>query len=181
MTRKLMLILVGGFVVLAATAVIRVSRSNDGRLDAADSELSARTSDSPLERDDDDAFEPRGPRAKTKAPLGQRPTATLRQRFVDLATERAKRMSDDELGQAVEQITKQIADQDTAAESELNKAVEQLKSVAATFPGTPSAERANRALAAIDTIKVRPSKKVRSPRDLEDADVESDPFDDRKN
>ncbi len=74
-------------------------------------------------------------------------------------------MSDDELGQAVEQITKQIADQDTAAETELLKATEQLKSVAATFPGTPSAERANRAL---DAMKVKLSPKVRSPRISED-------------
>jgi hypothetical protein len=178
MTRKLILILVGGVVVLAATAVLRVSQSNDRRLDAAHSDQSTRTRVDPSENADEDAFEIRRPRTKTKGTPEQRPSATLRQRFVELATERAKRMSDDELGQAVEQITKQIADQDTAAETELNKATEQLKSVAATFPGTPSAERANRALEAIETIKVRPSKKALPPRALEE---EADPFQDGTN
>jgi hypothetical protein len=59
--------------------------------------------------------------------------------------------------------------------------IEQLEFVAATFPGTPSAERANRALEAIEVIEIRPTKKFRSPRTSDDADLESDPFNDRKN
>ncbi len=98
MIRKLMLILFGGVIVLAATAVLRVSQSNDRRLDAADvleaadSGQPSRTSGNALDSADEDAFDETPLlRARTKVPVAQRPSATLRQRFRrTLATERAK-------------------------------------------------------------------------------------------
>jgi hypothetical protein len=167
MARKLLSILVCGVVVVVAVAALRVSLLNDRRLDSALSELSASENDRSAANVEENNFEDLGSRVKPKPTSGARQSKTLRQRFVELATERAKRMSDEELGQAVEQITKQIADQDSAAEAELEKASEQLKSVADKFAGTPAAERANRAL---EAMKARQSKDALSPRNFEDSD-----------
>jgi small-conductance mechanosensitive channel len=163
MTRKCMLMLVCGIVALGSTVALKKSLSNDGKSKPNRSRLPARA----VQVSDEVDLSDEAPHA-AKVTVQLRQPATLRQRFVDLATERAKRMSDDELGQAVEQITKQIAEQDTAAEAELEKALEQLRAVAEKFPGTPSAERANRAL---DAMTAKPSKGVRSvPRHVEDSD-----------
>src|SRR5436190_13511281 len=137
MPRKWMLTLVCGVVALGSTVALKISLSNERSLNIADSERAA-TAD-----EEDAVFDtPQRGRRDTSAHVdsgnhddkiirshhptiansGLRQSKTLQQRFVDLAAERAKRMSDDELGQAVEQITRQIADQDTDAEPELNKA-----------------------------------------------------------
>ena len=58
---------------------------------------------------------------------------------------------------------------------DLAKAVEQLKEVAAKFPGTPSAESASRALQAIETVTINPRQNNRTPpRTFEDSDDEDD-------
>src|SRR5690242_10106862 len=62
----------------------------------------------------------------------------LRQRIVELMSKRAERMSNDELTKAIEELSKTIADQDTAADAELQKAIDQLQSVVSKFPGTPA-------------------------------------------
>src|SRR5262245_9082794 len=83
----------------------------------------------------------------------------LRQRIVELMSKRAERMSNDELTKAIEELSKILTDQDTAAEAELQKAIDQLKSVVAKYPGTPAAERGSRALQAIENpVKILPRK-----------------------
>ncbi len=167
MIRKWILILLCALLGLGSSAALRISLSNDRRLDEALVGLSERA-------DEDSAA-----RTKSRAPVKASPQAAkpaaLRQRFVELATERAKRMSDEELGKAVEQITKELADQDVAAETELEKIAEQLKAVAAGFPGTSAGERASRAL---EAIKAKPSQAVRHPREVEDDSElsDDDPF-----
>jgi hypothetical protein len=53
----------------------------------------------------------------------------LRQRIVELMSKRAERMSNDELTKAIDELSKTIADQDSAADAELQKAIDQLQSV----------------------------------------------------
>lgn len=171
MARKWIFVLFCAVAGLGSTVALRISLSNDRRLDAALLELSDKA---------EEEIAPRTkPRATTKAILPK--SASLRQRFVDLAAERAKRMNDEELSQAVDEITKALADQDAAAETELEKAAEQLKAVADKFPGTPAGERANRAL---EELRARPVKPDRKPRSVDIGEDEvdlSDPFDARKN
>jgi hypothetical protein len=168
MFRKTMLTLVCGVTLLVSTVALRVSLSNDGRLNdlrsPATEEFDAPAADS------DDPFDQIAEAPAPEKGPGSRQSASLRQRFVELTAKRAQRMSDDELGQAVEEITKILADQDTEAQDELEKAEEQLKSVVEKFPGTPSAERANRALGA---MKVKPGPAINS--DLDEEEVGSAP------
>lgn len=162
MIRKTMLALGCGVAILVSTVALKVSLSNDGRLNdlaapVAPDELGAPATD------EDDPFGPaddplaqQAQRHQAPDAAEQRQSASLRKQFVELSAKRAQRMSDEELGQAVEEITRTLADQDTEAEAELEKAVEQLKSVVEKFPGTPSAERANRAL---EATKAQPLKR----------------------
>jgi hypothetical protein len=156
MVRKSMLVLGFGVAVLVSTVAFQVSLSNDGKSKPAPAPV--------LEADDDDPFNPEvaqeAPRFRKPEAPASRQTASLRQRFVELTAKRAQRMSDEELGQAVEEISKMLADQDTEAEAALEQAADLLKSVVEKFPGTPSAERAYRAL---EAIKAKPVL-----RDLDD-------------
>ena len=162
MGRKWILILLGGVFGLGSGLALKISVSNDRRLNDARSDSSAREAEVSAARRtaENAAFQ------AERAPI--RPPATLRERFVELTAERAKRMSDEELGQAIEQITKQIADQDAAAEVEMVKACEQLRSVAAAFPGTSAAERANLALLAMEAS---PSQAARTTHNRDSDDV----------
>ncbi|MBI3866800.1 MAG: hypothetical protein HY290_33390 [Planctomycetia bacterium] len=76
-------------------------------------------------------------------------SAPLRKQLVELFRERTERMGDDEVRKSLDELTKSIAEQDSAAEMELQKAVAQLKEVLEKFPRTPTAEKAKRALHAI--------------------------------
>jgi|GEM_PF-2576442 len=197
MIRKWMLGLFCAVVGLGSTFAIRICLSYERRLDQALAELAANTNTVADTNDDELEFVQRTKvdatlaqrsvkhgdqpahrtttrvAAKTSAPLSK--SESLRQRFVELATERAKRMKDEELGQAVAEITQSLADQDAAAETELQKAAEQLQAVAEKFPGTPAGERANRAL---EAIRAKPSKAIRPPRTLGDDEEldHDDPF-----
>jgi len=169
MNRKAIWTLVCGAVALCSTfTAIKVSLSNDGRANE-DGEL-----DDPItvRRKDVHLGKPGVPfNQGVQNPAVRQQSATRQQQFVNLSNKKAQRMSDEELGEAVQQLTKELADQDAAAEAEFGKAVEQLKEIAAKFPGTPSAERASRALQAIETVKINPKQKDRTlPSDLEDSD-----------
>jgi hypothetical protein len=171
MSRKTIGALVCGVVVLCSAFIaIRISHSNDRELSVDESDDPVTTKQGVQKN-----------RGAHKA-AGRQQSVTLQQQFVTLSTKRAQRMSDEELGAAVEQLTKELADQDTAAEVELEKAVEQLKEIAAKFPGTPAAERASLALQAIETVKIRPRQNNRARQgDFEDSlgeDVE--PFSDEQ-
>jgi len=172
MTRKWILILSCVLVGFGSTVALRISMSNDRRLNAALADLA--------DKADEESAPRNKPRTPARAAVPASKPASLRQRFVELASERAKRMNDEELSQAVAEITQSLADQDAAAETELQTAAEQLKAVAEKFPGTPAGERANRAL---EAIAVKPIRAIHPPRNLEDGDVESDeddPFKDRR-
>src|SRR5579863_3159261 len=137
MTRKWILILSCVLVGFGSTVALRISMSNDRRLNAALADLA--------DKADEESAPRNKPRTPARAAVPASKPASLRQRFVELASERAKRMNDEELSQAVAEITQSLADQDAAAETELQTAAEQLKAVAEKFPGTPAGERANRA------------------------------------
>jgi hypothetical protein len=133
--------------------------------------------------DDDDAFESQSPRRTTTQPtaLGATPTPNageLRQRMVELMGKRAQRMSPEELTRAIDELTKTLADQDSAADAELQKASEQLNSVVVKFPGTPAAASASRAIEAIQRpTEIHPR---RGPAISLDDDDESVSFDVRR-
>jgi len=108
---------------------------------------------------DGDSLQPVKKQAAVKFATPGSDASELRQRIVELMSKRAERMSNDELTKAIDELAKTLADQDTAAEAELQKAIDQLKSVVAKFPGTPAAERGNRALEAIENpVKIAPKK-----------------------
>ena len=79
--------------------------------------------------------------------------------MVELMAKRAQRMNSDELTRAIDELTKTLADEDSAADAELQKANEQLKSIVTKFPGTAAAARASRALEAIEKpIQIQPRR-----------------------
>src|SRR5262249_15603396 len=90
----------------------------------------------------------------------------LRQKMLELMARRAQRMNADELNRAIEELTKALGDQDSAAAAELQKATEQLKLVVEKYPGTPAAIRASRALEVIEKpVDVRSPRRVPSLED----------------
>jgi hypothetical protein len=139
MSRKIMLRWAAGMSLFLLCVAVRVSWSDDF--------------------DADDSLRPLKKQAAVKLATPEPDARELRQRIVELMSKRAERMSNDELTRAIDELSKTIADQDTAAEAELQKAIDQLKSVVAKFPGTPAAERGSRALEAIEpSVKIAPKK-----------------------
>src|SRR5262245_51603298 len=147
MSRKMMLRWAAGVSVLLLCVVVRVSWSDDSF---------------------DDLSVPIAKQPAVKVANPESNAGELRQRIVELMSKRAQRMSNDELTKAIEELSKTLTDQDTAAEAELQKAVDQLKTVVAKYPGTPAAERGSRALQAIEKPAGIPQKKNRAPDPLND-------------
>jgi hypothetical protein len=151
MSRKIMLRWAAGTSLFLLCVAVRVSWSDDF--------------------DADDSLQPLKKQAAVKLATPEPDARELRQRIVELMSKRAERMSNDELTKAIEELSKTLADQDTAAEAELQKAIEQLKSVVAKFPGTPAAERGSLALEAIDRpVEIVPKKGPTPRRAVSDDD-----------
>jgi hypothetical protein len=153
MSRKIMLRWAAGTSLFLLCVAVRVSWSDDF--------------------DADDSLQPRKKQAAVKLATSEPDARELRQRIVELMSKRAERMSNDELTKAIDELTKTLTDQDTAAEAELQKAIDQLKSVVGKFPGTPAAERGSRALEAIERpVNVAPKRgPVSRPAVSDDEDV----------
>jgi hypothetical protein len=150
MNRKIILRWAAGASLFLLCVAVRVSWSDD--FDEGDSIRPAR----------------KPPTVKFAAPGSD--ASELRQRLVELMSKRVERMSNDELTKAIDELSKTIADQDMAAEAELQKAIDQLKSVVAKFPGTPAAERGSRALQALEKQAGMPQKKGPVPRSFDSDD-----------
>jgi len=153
MSRKMMLRWTAGVSALLLCVAVRVSWSDDGF---------------------DDLSAPVAKQPAVKVANPEPNAGELRQRIVELMSKRAERMSNDELTKAIEELSKTLTDQDTAADAELQKAIDQLQSVVAKFPGTPAAERGSRALQAIENpVKVQPRKGPAARPLADDGDEDS--------
>ena len=166
MRRKTVLFLVGGTSLILSCMALRVSLSNDTERVAVDEAASFAASDEVVA----DAFDEERPNPEpARAPLGTPDPAELRRRFVDLVRKQSERMSSDDLGRSIENLTKTLADQDSAADAELDKAIAQLQSIAEKFPGTPAAGRAARAIEATRVRPISPRVSDDSEGDAQDA------------
>ncbi|MCA9074043.1 MAG: hypothetical protein KDA93_03350 [Planctomycetaceae bacterium] len=77
--------------------------------------------------------------------------------YIRLAARMAERWGDEELERRMVELTAELKTQDTAAEKELDAAIETLKSVLEMHPGTPAAEQSQRALEAIEGDGAEPA------------------------
>jgi len=118
-------------------------------------------------------LDPDLPFGRGAAPRADLKTPTLRERFIELSRTRAERMSAEDLARAVDEIAKAIADEDQAADHELARAIEQLKSVVENFPGTPAARLANGALAVLEPKRAPPD--LRGLRNSDEDAFDRDP------
>lgn len=96
-------------------------------------------------------------------------TEVLRQRYAELAAKRARRLSEDELKQAIEETARALDLQDKSAEAEMNNSIEHLRELIKKFPGTPTAEKATRALRILDgTDAAAPRAPTRAKRRIDE-------------
>ena len=107
MNRTRMLRLACGASVLLLSFAVRISWSEDASDDLA----------------------PAARQAAARAPDAAPRAGELRQKMLELMARRAQRMNADELNRVIEELTKVLGDQDSAAAGELQKATEQLKLV----------------------------------------------------
>ncbi len=70
--------------------------------------------------------------------------------YTKLAARMAERWSDEELEQRTTEISNELETQDTAAQKQLDAAIESLKAVLEQHTGTPAADHSRRALDAIE-------------------------------
>jgi hypothetical protein len=75
-----------------------------------------------------------------------RDRVTAQRTYIELVTRKADRMTDDDLNQAIVELTAELAQQDQEANDELQTLIESLQQVVDSYPGTPAAKRGEEAL-----------------------------------
>lgn len=82
----------------------------------------------------------------TEGTQNTRDRATTQRTYIELVARKAERMTDDELNQAVIELTEELAQQDQEADDELQTLIESLQQVVESYPGTSAAKRGEEAL-----------------------------------
>jgi hypothetical protein len=75
-----------------------------------------------------------------------RDRVTAQRTYIELVARKAERMTDDELNQAITELTEELAQQDQEADDELQTLIESLQQVVEFYPGTSAAKRGEEAL-----------------------------------